>query len=157
MTVTDVRKDPDNLTMTITTDLPATVERAWQLWADPRQLERWWGPPGYPTPGARCRYYMTTPEGDTPWGWWLIQAVDPPRRIELRDGFAGADGEPEPEMPEGTMVVTFDATDAGTRMQVESRFPSLETMEQLLAMGMEDGMIAAAGQIEAILAEVPAS
>ena len=48
MTVTSVRKDPEALTMTITAELDATVERAWQLWADPRQLERWWGPPTYP-------------------------------------------------------------------------------------------------------------
>ena len=48
MTVTNVHKDPDALTMAITVELDATVERAWQLWADPRQLERWWGPPGYP-------------------------------------------------------------------------------------------------------------
>ena len=48
MTVTSFRKDPEALTMTITAELDATVERAWQLWADPRQLERWWGPPTYP-------------------------------------------------------------------------------------------------------------
>src|SRR5918995_434428 len=49
-----------------------TVRRAWQLWADPRQLERWWGPPGYPatfvdhdlTVGSRATYYMTSPEGE---------------------------------------------------------------------------------------------
>ena len=48
MTVTSVTKDPEALTMTVVSELDATVERAWQLWADPRQLERWWGPPTYP-------------------------------------------------------------------------------------------------------------
>ena len=48
MTVKSVQKDPKALTMTITAELDATVERSWQLWADPRQLERWWGPPTYP-------------------------------------------------------------------------------------------------------------
>ena len=49
--------------MTITAEFDATVERSWQLWADPRQLERWWGPPTYPAtvvehdlvPGGRSR------------------------------------------------------------------------------------------------------
>ena len=44
MSVTSVEKDPESLTMTVTADLDATVERAWQLWADPRQFEQWWGP-----------------------------------------------------------------------------------------------------------------
>ncbi len=44
MSVTSVEKDPQSLTMTVTADLDATDERAWQLWADPRQFELWWGP-----------------------------------------------------------------------------------------------------------------
>ena len=47
MTVT-VRKDPSSRTMTLEAEFDASPERVWQLWADPRQLERWWGPPTYP-------------------------------------------------------------------------------------------------------------
>src|SRR3712207_7455265 len=45
---TAVRKDLEALTLTAESEFDATPERVWQLWADPRQLERWWGPPGYP-------------------------------------------------------------------------------------------------------------
>ena len=45
MSVTDVDKNIDALTMTITAEFDADAERLWELWADPRQLERWWGPP----------------------------------------------------------------------------------------------------------------
>ena len=48
MTVTGVHEGPRALTMTVTAEFDAPVERVWQLWADPRQLERWWGPPTYP-------------------------------------------------------------------------------------------------------------
>ena len=48
MSVTDVRKDPETLTMTLTARFAAGVEQVWQLWQDPRKLERWWGPPTYP-------------------------------------------------------------------------------------------------------------
>jgi uncharacterized protein YndB with AHSA1/START domain len=160
VSTTTVHKDPENLTMTVVTDLDATVERAWELWADPRQLEQWWGPPGYPatfaehdlTPGARCTYFMTSPEGDTHWGWWEIVAVDGPGRLELRDGFASEGGTPAADMPEGRMVITLTPHGAGTRMTVENHFPSAEMMEQLIAMGHEDGMVAAASQIDAVLA-----
>ena len=95
MTVTAVHKDPDALTMTLIAEFDASPERVWQLWADPRQLERWWGPPEYPatftrhelTPGSRVEYYMTGPEGDTPMGYWTILDVEPPNHLRAVDGF----------------------------------------------------------------------
>ena len=42
MTVTSIEKDLDALTMTVNAEFDAAVERTWQLWSDPRQLERWW-------------------------------------------------------------------------------------------------------------------
>ena len=164
MTVTSVRKDTDALTMTLDAEFEASPERVWQLWADPRQLERWWGPPGYPATftkldlraGGRATYYMTTPEGDTPAGYWDILEVDPPRRIHVRDGFANADGSPNDEIGPGEMTITIEpAGDGRTRMSIESVFPDTATMEQLLAMGQEQGLTEAVGQIDAILAEDP--
>jgi uncharacterized protein YndB with AHSA1/START domain len=141
MTVTDVRKDPHALTMTLDAEFDALPERVWQLWSDPRQLERWWGPPTYP-------------EGDTPKGFWEVQEVDPPHSLAIQDGFANEDGSPNTEMPVGEMRVTIEEIEPGrTRMSILSIFPSSEAMEQLLAMGQEEGMTQAVGQIDAILAE----
>ena len=162
MTVTAVTKDPKALTMTMTAEFDASVERVWQLWADPRQLERWWGPPTYPatftkhdlTPGSRIEYHMTGPEGDQPKGYWDVVEVDPPRRLVVRDGFANDDGSPNTAMPEGVMRLSIEPIDdARTRLVIESEFPSTEAMEQVLAMGAEEGMKQAMGQIDAILAE----
>ncbi|HSL76838.1 MAG TPA: SRPBCC domain-containing protein [Candidatus Limnocylindrales bacterium] len=164
MTVTAVRKDPDKLTMTLDAEFEASPERVWQLWADPRQLERWWGPPTYPATftsldlraGGRALYYMTGPDGAaTPPGYWEIVTAEPPRRLEMIDGFANADGTPNQDMPgPGEMHVTIEPIgDGRTRMTIESVFPDTATMEQLLAMGQEQGMIEAVGQIDAILAE----
>jgi len=40
VTVTAVEKNADDLTMSLTAEFDASPERVWQLWADPRQLER---------------------------------------------------------------------------------------------------------------------
>jgi hypothetical protein len=54
----------------------------------------------------------------------------------------------------GLMDVRIEPIGEGrTRMSIESHFPSTEVMEQLLAMGQEEGMTEAVGQIDAILAE----
>jgi uncharacterized protein YndB with AHSA1/START domain len=162
MTVTAVRTDPTALTMTIDAEFDASPERVWQLWADPRQLERWWGPPTYPatftkhnlTTGSRVEYHMTGPEGDQPRGYWDIVEVNPPRSLVFRDGFANDDGSPNNDLPMTTARVTLDEVGAGrTRMSIESVFPSAEAMEQVLAMGAEEGLKQAVGQIDAILAE----
>jgi uncharacterized protein YndB with AHSA1/START domain len=162
MTVTAVRKDPDTLTMTLEAEFDASAERVWQLWADPRQLERWWGPPTYPatftkhdlSPGSRVEYHMTGPEGDQPRGYWDILETEPPHRLLVRDGFANDDGTPNEGLPRNEFEVTIEEAGEGrTRMAIESRFPSREAMEQLLAMGMEEGLTQAAGQIDAILGE----
>jgi uncharacterized protein YndB with AHSA1/START domain len=162
MTVTAVRKDPAALTMTIAAEFDASPERVWQLWADPRQLERWWGPPTYPAtftkhdlaPGSRVEYHMTGPEGDQPRGFWDVLEADAPNRLVFRDGFANDDGTPNDALPRSEARVTIQATgDGRTRMSIESRFPSAEAMEQVIAMGMEEGLTQAVGQIDAILAE----
>jgi uncharacterized protein YndB with AHSA1/START domain len=162
MTVTAVRKDPAALTMTLTAEFDASPDRVWQLWADPRQLERWWGPPTYPAtftahdlaPGGRVAYHMTGPTGDQPHGYWDVVEVDPPRRLVFLDGFAHEDGTPNDDFPRNEGRVTIEPLDAGrTRMSIESIFPTAAAMEQVLAMGMEDGLTQAVGQIDAILAE----
>ena len=162
MTVTAVRKDPDALTMTLEAEFGASPDRVWQLWADPRQLERWWGPPTYPatftthdlTPGSRVEYHMTGPEGDQPRGYWEIVEVEAPRSLVFRDGFANDDGTPNDTLPTTIARVSIEDIGGGrTRMSIQSVFPSTEAMEQVLAMGAEEGLKQAVGQIDAILAE----
>lgn len=162
MTVTDIRKDLDALTLTVTAEYDVTAERAWRLWADPRQLERWWGPPSYPatvvdhdlSPGGRVSYYMTGPEGDQPHGGWDVLEVDAPRRLVVRDYFADQDGTPLQGMPQSWMSVDISDRDGGgVLVTITSRHDSREGLEQLLAMGMEEGLREAMGQIDGILVE----
>ena len=162
MTVTAVQKDPQTLTLSLTAEFDASPERVWQLWEDPRQLERWWGPPTYPAtftkhdlrPGSRVEYHMTGPEGDQPRAFWDIIEAVPPRWLLVRDGFANEDGSPNDAMPRNELRVTIeDAGDGRTHMSIASIFPSAEAMEQLIALGMERGLTEAVGQIDAILAE----
>ncbi len=160
MPVKSVHKDPEKLTMTLTAEFDAPIDRVWQVWEDPRRLERWWGPPTYPatfvdhdlTPGGHVGYYMTGPEGDKHHGWWTVIAVEAPRRLEFEDGFADDSGNPNHQMPTTTTVVTLADQAGGTVMTIETRFPSLEAMEQLVEMGMEEGFTGAVNQIDGLLA-----
>lgn len=162
MTVIDVQKDAAALTLTFVAEFDAPVERVWQLWADPRKLERWWGPPEWPATftrhelheGGTVEYHMTGPDGTIAGGWWTVTAVDAPRTLAFDDGFADDDGRPHPDMPVTHAVVTLELVGEGrTRQTLVSTFPTLEALEELAAMGMEEGMRQAMGQADAILAE----
>nr|WP_306303503.1 SRPBCC domain-containing protein [Rhodococcus sp. BS-15] len=41
-------QDTEQLALTLVAKFAASVEQVWQIWEDPRQLERWWGPPTWP-------------------------------------------------------------------------------------------------------------
>ncbi|MEO5633787.1 SRPBCC domain-containing protein [Gaiella sp.] len=160
MSVANVHKDADTLTMAITAEFDAPVEEVWNVWADPRKLERWWGPPTYPatvldhdlTPGGRVTYVMTGPEGDRHRGWWRVLAVEAPHRLEFEDGFADGAGDPNPDLPTTVARVSLSTPEDGrTTMAIETTFPTLGAMEQILAMGMEEGITLAIGQIDALL------
>jgi uncharacterized protein YndB with AHSA1/START domain len=162
MPVTAVHKDTENLTMTITAEYEAPVERVWQLWSDPRQLERWWGPPSYPAtftshelaPGGEATYFMTSPEGERYHGWWRIVSLDAPKGLSFEDGFADAEGNRNDALPvTRTSVSIEERPGGGSAMTIRATFPSLEAMQQLIEMGMEEGIQLALGQADAILAE----
>lgn len=160
MTVTRIDKDPTAATMTVHATFDAPVERVWLLWADPRQLERWWGPPVYPATvvdhhlaaGGRVSYFMTGPEGDRHFGYWDVVASDAPHRLEVLDGFADETGTPNDELPRTRMTVTLTARPGGTDVAIHSQFPSTEAMAQMVAMGMEEGLREAMGQMDALVA-----
>jgi uncharacterized protein YndB with AHSA1/START domain len=163
VTTITTHKDVEKLTLTFTAEFPVGVERLWQVWQDPRQLERWWGPPSWPATferhdfvvGGRSRYSMTGPQGEKPRGWWTITAIDAPHRLEFDDGFAGEDGEPAGPIAPVHTVVTLEPTGTGARMTTVTRFADLEHLEQMLAMGTEEGMRLAMGQIDAVLGDRP--
>ncbi len=162
MPIVRIDRDLDEHAMTVVAEYDAPVERVWQLYADPRQLERFWGPPTWPatvvdhdlSPGGRVTYFMTGPEGERSAGYWDVHEVDAPRHFAVEDGFADAAGHPDPEMPKTRMRLELDARPGGgTVMTVVSAFASAAAMTQLIEMGMEEGMREAMGQIDGILAE----
>ncbi|UFU02578.1 SRPBCC domain-containing protein [Ruania suaedae] len=160
MPVTDVQKDMDSRTITITADFAAPPEQVWGIYADPRKLEQVWGPPTHPatfvdhslTPGARVTYYMTGPDGEKFGGWWEIDEVDEPHSFTFRDGFADADLNPVDTAPVSENVYRFAATDGGTRAVYTSTYASAEALQQVLDMGVEEGATLAINQIDAYLA-----
>lgn len=160
MPVTDVTHDLDARTLTMTARFAAPIDQVWEVYADPRKLEKVWGPETYPAtvvdhelaPGGRVTYFMTGPEGDKHYGYWEVDAVDAPRSFTFRDGFADETFAKNPELPESTNEYVFSEVDGGTEAVYTSTYASREGLEQVLAMGVVEGATSAINQIDALLA-----
>jgi uncharacterized protein YndB with AHSA1/START domain len=153
--IVSVDKDYDELSLVLVAEFAAPIERVWQLWADPRQLERWWGPPSYPStvekhelvPGGEVTYAMRGASR----GWWRVTAVEPPRSLEFIDGFES----PDAGLPTTSVQVRLTGRDGGTRMELLFVFESRERMEQLERGGAFEVFPVSVGQMDSILGGSP--
>ena len=159
MSITSVETDYDRLTVTIIADFDAAIEQVWELWSDPRKLERWWGPPGSPAtfeqhdlqPGGEATYFMTGPDGARYGGMWRVTAVDPPASLDFADAFADPDGTPRTDLPVSKVSVRLTERDSGTRMELRSTFESREELDGWLSTGTLEGQQQAIAQMDVLL------
>ncbi|GAA4489196.1 SRPBCC family protein [Microbacterium panaciterrae] len=164
MPVTDVITDPENLTLTIHADFAAPVERVWAAYSDPRQLERFWGPPGWPatftafdhTVGGLAQYRLTGPRGEKSSGRWEFTRIEAPTLFEVLDSFVDDAGQPMEGFPAMRMTLEFSPTAEGTRMVGTSHFDSAEALEQVVAMGVIEGTKMAMSQLDTVLQDLRA-
>ncbi len=164
MPVTSVIKDSDALTMTVTAEFPVPVRRLWDAYSDPRQIERFWGPVGWPARflrhdmavGGESLYVMSGPDGESSCGWWEFLEVVEGERFVVLDGFANPDGTKADFAPPMRMDFVFETTAEGSRLTTTTLFASVETLAQMLEMGMEEGMTSAMSQIDAVVSDLAA-
>ena len=161
MPVTDVQHDLDALTLTITADFAAPLDRVWQVYADPRQLEQVWGPPGWPatfeahdlTEGGTSHFYLTSPDGEKYYNFWNVTAVAEPTSFAFTDGFAVDETfTPNTEMPQSAQDYAFAETDGATRATFVATYATAEDLQKVLDMGAVEGSTLAINQIDELLA-----
>ena len=159
MSVIRLIKDRQHATFTVLVALDGTLEQVWDLFADPRKMEKWWGPPTWPATftdytleaGGETTYTMTGPEGDTSGGWMEFTTVQKPALLELRDGFSNDDGSRSTDFEPMNLRITFDQEGGAVQIEVTTFFGDLEYMDKMFAMGLEEGLAGAVGQMDGLL------
>ena len=160
MSIVSIDKDEERLRLVIVVEFGAPIEAVWQLWADPRKLERWWGPPTHPAavhdhelaPGGAVRYSLDGPESESSRGWWSVETVDAPTGLTFTDGWADADGAPVATMPTTAVDVRLAESGGRTRMELRFAFSSREHMAQLERWGAFDVFRQSVAQMDALVA-----
>lgn len=168
MPVKSITTDMDALTIAAVAEVAAPVERVWNAYVNPRQLERFWGPPGWPatftqfdfTVGGKAFYTMTGPRGESASiggevvsASWEFTAINPPHCFEVIDSFVGDDGVPL-EGGQSRIVFEFERWEGGTRVTSTGHFASLASLEQVVELGVIEGTRMAMSQLDAVVQNV---
>ena len=110
----------------------APRDLVYRVWADPAELQKWFGPKGATIsyskgevkPGGTYHYAMQVPAMGEVWGRWVFREIVPPERLVWVNSFSDKDGgitrHPMAPTwpPELLTTVTFDDEDGKTRVTV---------------------------------------
>lgn len=157
---TTFTRDDANARLTIERTFGASRERVWNALTDPALLEQWWAPRPWKTEtvtmdfsvGGRWFYAMVGPEGERHFCRMDYVAIEPGRRYKAEDAFTDESGTPIESLPRQTFETTLHEDGPGrTRVVTVVDYASLEDLEKILEMGMQEGLTMAQDQLEALL------
>ncbi len=166
MDKTKVTKDFENKTLIIERTFNAPRERVWEAYANPEKFAQWWGPEGFETtvkefsfvPGGKNHYGMKCVDerqtewfGQTSWGMMAFESVDRPNSFTYKDYFSDEAGTIKEDMPAMTITMDLVEEDGKTKLVSRGVVESKEQLEQLVNMGMIEGLTSTLDKLEAFV------
>ncbi|GKU78900.1 SRPBCC domain-containing protein [Paenibacillus sp. L3-i20] len=133
----------------------ASPELVFQAFTQAEHLKQWWGPNGWTIPvcnldfrvGGAWHYCMKCEDknqgdfyGMESWGKSVYQEIVAPEKIVYVDSFSDAEGNISKDMPSTIVTLSFIKTDRGTKVVNHAEYVTAESVEQVLAMGMMQGI-----------------
>ena len=154
-----IEKDLPNKKLKVTRHFNASIARVWEAWTNPALLEKWWGPKPWTAvtktmnfkTGGLWLYKMTGPDGEGQWCRVDIHTVDAPNGFTSSAAFSDEDGNKTDQIPEAQWDTRFFADGDGTRVEATLTFNALADLEQLIAMGFQQGFSMGLNQLEELL------
>jgi len=158
----DFIADKEKNTLTIRREFLAGRQLVWDCYTKSELLNRWFAPKPLTTKtksmdfreGGHWHYAMVQPDGTEYWGLTEYVKIKPIDYYTALDAFSNADGEINKDLPRANWYVGF--TDKGKNTLVETivTYKSLSDLEQVINMGMEQGMKATLEKLDELLLEI---
>lgn len=146
-------------TLTIKREFLADRQLIWDCYTKSELLDRWFAPKPLTTrtksmdfrEGGHWHYAMVEPNGTEYWGYTEYVKIKPIDYYTSLDAFSNAEAEINKDLPRAEWLVTF--TDKGENALVETivTYKSLSDLEQVIQMGMEQGMMATLEKLDELL------
>lgn len=153
--------DRGNSRIIVDREFAAPISQVWAAWTQPHLLDQWWAPKPWKartkkmdfTVGGYWLYAMVGPEGEEHWGRNDFRSIEEYKSFSARDSFCNENGDINKSFPQALWTVTFSEKDDHTLVHVETQYESLEALEKILEMGMQEGFTAALENLDAVLEE----
>lgn len=160
---TKVTKDLEKHELTIERVFDAPRERVWSAYTDADKLVKWWGPRGWETtiksfefrPEGVWHYCMKCVDenqgefyGQESWGKAVYHHIDEPNSFTYTDYFSDAEGAINNELPATEVTMHFIEEDGKTKLVCKSTYTSTEGLQQVLDMGMVEGLTQTLDRLE---------
>src|SRR5688500_16624913 len=158
---TKLTKDLTNKKIYVTREFDAPVEKLWKAWTEPSILDQWWAPKPWKAhtqsmdfkEGGTWLYYMEGPDGARHYCRADYSRIVPNKVYEGLDAFCDEKGNISTEMPRMQWKVDFSSTTNGSKVDVTISFKTVEDLEKIIQMGLQEGLAAAHGNLDEIFAK----
>lgn len=156
---TTITKDVTNKKIFVVRDFDAPLEEVWRAWTERELLDQWWAPKPWKAvtismdfrSGGTWLYYMEGPDGSRHYCRADYKSVNANKTYEALDAFCDDKGNINSEFPRMSWKVQFNKANAGTRVNVEITFDSVEALEKIIEMGFNEGFTMAHSNLDELL------
>ncbi|MDN3579603.1 SRPBCC family protein [Mucilaginibacter flavus] len=157
---TVITKDLANKKLHITRYFAAPVAKVWKAWTDSSVLDKWWAPKPWKAEtkimdfkeGGFWLYCMAGPNGERSWCRVDFTKIDAGKSFAATACFCDEDGNINSDFPKMYWNNVFEATETGTKLEVDLSFDSEDDLEKIVAMGFEGGFTMGLNNLAELLA-----
>lgn len=152
----------ENNTLNIKREFNANRLLVWDCYSKSEYLEQWFAPQPLVAKtqsmdfreGGFWLYAMVDSNGTEHWGRTDYQTIKPKEFYTALDGFCDKDGNLNLDFPQAKWHVEFKDQEEGTLVDTLITFNSLEDLEMVIEMGMEEGMKSTLNRLDEIIEQL---
>ncbi len=152
----------ENSTLTMKREFAAARQLVWDCYTKEELLERWFAPKPFTAKskemdfraGGKWLYAMVEPGGNEHWGLTEFVEINPIDSYTSLDGFCDSEGVLNPALPRAKWNVSFKDLGEHTLVETVVQYNSLQDLETIIKMGMEEGMASTLERLDELLAQL---
>ncbi len=158
----DFLVDREKNTITVKREFAARRSLVWDCYTQSEMLDQWFAPEPFTTKtksmdfseGGHWHYAMIDPEGKEYWGWTEYIKIQPIDFYETLDAFSDSEGNINKDLPRAEWQVQFTDKEENTLVVTTVQYDSLEALDQVINMGMKEGLTSTLERLDKLLLSV---
>lgn len=152
----------DNNVLTVIREFDASIDLVWRAWTEADLLDQWWAPKPWRSrtkrmdfkAGGHRLYAMVGPQGEEHWGITVYRQIVPQDSFSGEDAFCNEEGIVNESLPVATFKNRFSGDVEKTTITVTTEYASEEQLEQVIKMGMKEGLSMAFENLDQLLKDL---